>query len=173
MFAILKQDYNASEKRIINFTILLIYRIGNSICYSKIPNIIKKIILVFLKIIQKIYSDIIFKVEIPFETKIGSGLRINHPQGIIISKNAVIGERCTIFHQVTIGANEHKNSFMKAPKIGRNVYIGAGAKIIGDIIIGDNVKIGANAVVSKNVPDGSTVIEFNKIIVSNSEREIN
>lgn len=85
----------------------------------------------------------------------------HHLNGIIVSHNAVIGENVTIFHQVTIGQSEKTE---KAPKIGNNVLIGAGAKIIGDIEIGDNVKIGANAVVTKSVPAGKTVVEFNKIL---------
>ena len=53
-----------------------------------------------------------------------------------------------------------------APRIGNNVFIGAGAKILGSVYIGNNVKIGANAVVTKDVPDGSTVVGVNKIIKS-------
>ena len=73
--------------------------------------------------------------------------------GIIVSHNAVIGENVTIFHQVTIG--EGKGG---APTIGNNVYIGAGAKIIGGIKIGNNVNIGANCVVCMDVPDNCTVV---------------
>lgn len=73
--------------------------------------------------------------------------------GIIISHNAVIGENVTIYHQVTIGQGNGG-----APTIGNNVYIGAGAKIIGGIKIGNNVKIGANCVVFMDVPDNCTVV---------------
>lgn len=73
--------------------------------------------------------------------------------GIIVSHNAVIGSNVTIFHQVTIG--EGKGG---APIIGDNVYIGAGAKIIGNIHVGNNVKIGANCIVVKDVPDNATVV---------------
>ncbi len=72
--------------------------------------------------------------------------------GIIISHNAVIGSNCTIFHQVTIG--EGKGG---APVIGDNVFIGAGAKIIGNVKIGSNSKIGVNAVVVHDVPENSIV----------------
>ena len=95
------------------------------------------------------------------ETKIGKGLRLPHLTGIIISGNAIIGDYCTIFHQVTIGVNEFRGN--KAPKIGNNVYIGAGAKLIGDIKIGNNVRIGANAIVTKDVPDNSVVVGINNI----------
>lgn len=73
--------------------------------------------------------------------------------GIIISHNAVIGKEATIYHQVTIGQGNGG-----APTIGDNVYIGAGAKIIGNIKIGNNVKIGANCVVFMDVPDNCTVV---------------
>lgn len=69
-----------------------------------------------------------------------------------------IGCNCTILHNVTIGAGRGG-----APTIGDNVYIGAGAIIIGDIKIGDNVKVGAGAVVFKDVPSNSTVVGYNEI----------
>lgn len=73
--------------------------------------------------------------------------------GIIVSHNAVIGENCTIFHQVTIGEGRGG-----APVIGDNVLLGAGVKVIGGIRIGNNVRIGAGCVVMQDVPDNTTVI---------------
>lgn len=96
----------------------------------------------------------------PVEAQIGGGLRIPHNIGIVISGKAVIGQNCEILHGVTIGTSS-KN---KAPHIGDNVFIGAGAKVIGNITIGDNVKIGANAVVTKDVRSNCTIVGINKII---------
>ena len=80
-------------------------------------------------------------------------------KGIFISHSAVIGKNCTIYQQVTIGSNAVKTSkTFGAPTIGDNCIIGAGAKIIGKVIIGHNVRIGANAVVANDVPDNATVI---------------
>ena len=77
--------------------------------------------------------------------------------GIVINRNVQIGEGTYIQHGVTIGARDDiKNP--KAPKIGKNCYIGAKATIIGDITIGDNVKIGAGAVVLKDIPNGATAV---------------
>jgi acetyltransferase len=81
--------------------------------------------------------------HIPLETNIG-GVRIPHLLGIVLSGKASIGEQCTIMHQVTIGVDELKNN--KAPVIGNNVFIGAGA------------------IVTKSVPDGKTVVGINRII---------
>lgn len=89
----------------------------------------------------------------------------HHLNGIIVAPNAVIGENCTIFHQVTIGQNEQK----QAPIIGDNCYIGTGAKIIGGVTIGDNVKIGANAVVVKDVPSNCTVVGVPGTIIKKGE----
>lgn len=79
--------------------------------------------------------------------------------GIYISQGAVIGENCTIFHQVTIGSNTFTDSKgYGSPTLGRNVFIGAGAKIIGKVKIGNNVRIGANAIITTDIPDNSTVV---------------
>ncbi len=73
--------------------------------------------------------------------------------GIFVSRFAVIGKNCCIYQNVTIGEVNRK-----APAIGNNCLIGAGAIIIGDIRIGNNVKIGAGAVVTSNIPDNCTVV---------------
>ena len=99
---------------------------------------------------------------------IGRRLRVPHISGIIISFYASIGDDCTIHHQVTIGEESIAHKGL-APRIGNNVYIGAGAKIIGPIDIGDNVRIGANAVVTKDVPPNCTVVGANKIIQRTGE----
>lgn len=76
-------------------------------------------------------------------------------KGIVISDKAKIGKNATIFQQVTVGVTEFGGN---APTIKDNVFIGAGAKVLGDIVIGNNVKIGANAVVLHDVPDNCTVV---------------
>ena len=84
--------------------------------------------------------------------------------GIIVSRNAVIGRNATIYHQVTIGVGRGGS-----PVIGDNVYIGAGAKIIGNVHVGNNVKIGANCVVFMDVPDNCTVVMPKPRIIRNLE----
>jgi serine O-acetyltransferase len=73
--------------------------------------------------------------------------------GVVINTKVRAGRNLVIHHCVTLGAERNKT-----PILGDNVYIGAGAKVIGGVRVGSNVKIGANAVVTKDVPDGATVI---------------
>lgn len=88
------------------------------------------------------------------DTIIKSNLSLPHGlHGIFISRYAEIGENCCIYQNVTIGEVDRK-----APVIGNNCLIGAGAIIIGDIKIGSDVKIGAGAVVSTDISDGCTVV---------------
>jgi serine O-acetyltransferase len=75
---------------------------------------------------------------------------------------AVIGNRVTIMQQVTIGDVEQGESV--APVIGDDVYIGAGARVLGDVRVGDGATIGANAVVTRDIPPGATVVGVNRIL---------
>ena len=88
------------------------------------------------------------------DTVIKGNLTLPHGlHGIFISRYAEIGENCLIYKNVTIGEVNKK-----APVIGDNCLIGAGAVIIGGVKIGSHVKVGAGAVVSTDIPDGCTVV---------------
>lgn len=79
--------------------------------------------------------------------------------GMFISSGSLIGKGCTLMQQVTVGSNTFTDSKKHgSPSIGDNVFIGAGAKIIGAVKIGSNVRIGANCVVFADVPDNATVV---------------
>lgn len=91
--------------------------------------------------------------EIPLGTRIGGGLLLPHPNGIVIHPDSTIGPNCLIFQQVTLGVGDKG-----APRIGGHVDIGAGAKILGGVLIGDHAKIGANAVVLEDVPAYATAV---------------
>lgn len=111
------------------------------------------------------HYDYKYGISISFRTQIGSGLYISHNGGIVINSHAIIGKNCNISHQVTLGvANRGKRKGY--PIIGNNVYIGPGAKVIGNIHVGNNVAIGANCVVTKDVPDNSVVVGIPGQIIS-------
>ena len=96
--------------------------------------------------------SVITGADIPLNCKIGGGLLIPHPNGIVIHPDATIGANCLIFQQVTIGVLDSNGP----PSLGDRVDCGAGSKILGPIVIGNNVFIGANAVVLQNICSDST-----------------
>lgn len=104
-------------------------------------------------------------ITIHFTTKIASGFYIGHFGGIVVSPLARIGKNCNISHGVTIGyANRGKRK--GAPVIGDNVYLGPGAKVVGNVKIGNNVAVGANCVVTKDVENNAVVVGIPGKIIS-------
>lgn len=96
-------------------------------------------------------------IEIHPGAKIGKGLFIDHGMGVVIGETAEVGDDVVIYHGVTLGGTG-KDTGKRHPTVGNNVIIGAGAKILGPIVIGDGAKIGANSVVLKNVPAEATAV---------------
>ncbi len=138
---------------------------------------------IFSKIIKKFrekkYNKICHKncSFIPLGVKFKEEGNVCFPHGIsgiFISGGAEIGKNCTIFQQVTIGSNTLNDSKKCGiPIIGDNVFIGAGAKIIGNVKIGNNVRIGAGAVVVEDVCDNATVVLQNSKIIHHKNKKIN
>lgn len=93
--------------------------------------------------------------DIPLNTKIGKGLHLPHPNGVVIHPDARIGPDVVLLQQVTIGTKSKYDD--SVPTLERGVDVGAGAKILGGITIGAYSVIGANAVVLHDVPAGSVV----------------
>jgi serine O-acetyltransferase len=92
----------------------------------------------------------------------GRDIHMPHPYGIIIHSHAIIGQQVTIMQQVTLGGS--RLGINEAPVIEDYVYIGAGAKILGNVRIGHHAVVGANAVVTRDVPAFATVVGANRII---------
>jgi serine O-acetyltransferase len=96
-------------------------------------------------------------IEIHPGAKLGRRLIIDHGMGVVIGETAELGDDVYIYHQVTLGGTATEK-VKRHPTIGNNVIIGAGAKVLGAILIGDNARIGANAVVVAPVPADTTVV---------------
>lgn len=123
-----------------------IYYLANWLYHHHIP---------VLPRLLKLLMFFLFNAVIPYQARIKSGCILAHGgNGIVLHPGVSIGHNVLICHQVTIGgAGKNKN----VPVIGDDVYIGAGAKIIGPVSIGNNCVVGANAVVVKSVPSGCVV----------------
>lgn len=94
-----------------------------------------------------------YGLEMAVGSDIEGGMYIAHPVGTVITAKH-IGRNCSIISAVTIGMrNEHK-----FPTIGDGVFMGSGARILGDVVVGDGARIGANAVVIDDVPPGATAV---------------
>ncbi|WP_151669210.1 serine acetyltransferase [Nitrincola schmidtii] len=102
----------------------------------------------YFGVVRYRFWSVVSGADIPLNCKIGGGLLIPHPNGIEIHPDAEIGPNCLIFQQVSIG-----NNGRGVPKLAGHVDLGAGTKILGDIIINNHSKIAANAVVLRNVDE--------------------
>ncbi len=109
-------------------------------------------------------------IEIHPGATIGRRVFIDHGMGIVIGETAVIGDDCTLYHGVTLGGTSW-NKGKRHPTLGRNVVVGAGAKILGPIDVGDDAKVGSNAVVVRDVPAGATAVGIPARVVSPEERD--
>jgi len=96
-------------------------------------------------------------IEIHPGATIGRRFFIDHGMGVVIGETTEIGDDCTLYHGVTLGGTTWDKG-KRHPTLGRDVVIGAGAKVLGPIMINDGVRIGSNAVVLKDVSAGSTVV---------------
>lgn len=116
-----------------------------------------------------------YNSSIPLEANVPASTIFPHQlNNIFISAHSRIGEDCVIFHNVTIGSNTLSDSKNHgSPTIGNNVYIGAGATIIGDITIGDNARIGANVTVTKSVDADTTCVSQPSIHIKHKEKKEN
>lgn len=100
------------------------------------------------------FWTIISGSDIHRDATIDASVRFPHLTGVVIHQDTVIAEGCMIMQQVTLGQTASPG----APRLGRNVYVGAGAKVLGDILVSDNARIGANAVVLSDVPENATAV---------------
>lgn len=103
------------------------------------------------------FSRFLTGIEIHPGAVIGRRFFIDHGMGIVIGETAEIGDDCSFYHGVTLGGTSW-SSGKRHPTLGNNVVVGAGAKILGPIMINDGARIGSNAVVVKEVPVDTTVI---------------
>ena len=109
-------------------------------------------------------------IEIHPGARIGRRFFIDHGMGVVIGETSEIGDDCTLYHGVTLGGTSWSPG-KRHPTLGKGVVIGAGAKVLGPILVGDGAKIGSNAVVVKSVPAGATAIGIPARIVKSDEAQ--
>ena len=136
---------------------ILLYQGFWAIVYHRIAHLLYKKKLYFLARFVSQVSRTVTQIEIHPGAQIAHEVFIDHGAGVVIGETAIVGNKVTIFHGVTLGGTG-KIVGKRHPTVGDHVTIGAGAIILGDITIGDGAKIGANTVVVKNVPAYATIV---------------
>ena len=128
----------------------------NIVNFHALSNTLIKYKLGWLAKIVFYVQFLVFNSYLPPTVKIGKGSRFAYGGiGVVIHKNAQIGENCIIGQGVTIGG---RSRIVEVPVISNNVYIGAGARILGNVTIGESSVIGATAVVISSIPPGCIAV---------------
>jgi serine O-acetyltransferase len=148
--------------------VFLLYPGFHALIWHRLTNCLYRHKLLFLARMFSQWAKFFTGIEIHPGATIGRGLFIDHGTGIVIGETAVIGDNCTIYHGVTLGGTG-KDVGKRHPTIGNNVLIGAGAIILGPVVIGDNVMVGAGAIVLQSVPAHSTIVGSKARIVKSSD----
>ena len=101
-----------------------------------------------LSSVLKYINTVLTGADIAVSARVGPGLQLFHPTGVVIGPNCVVGARCIIQQGVTLGAGAGGS-----PTLGDDVFVGPGARVLGGIVLGDRCVLGANAVVLESMPD--------------------
>ena len=170
MFKNIRNDFNAHDRKwdAQGFWAMIVYRFGRW-RYGVRPTILRKFCSLSYHVLYKLIQ-VITGIELPCEVEVGRNFVIDHFGGIVISGYAKFGDDCRIRNGVVVGLRRVEEK--RAPIIGNNVDIGAGAKLLGPIRIGNNVLIGANAVVLCDVPDNCIAVGVPAIIKRRDKRDI-
>lgn len=137
--------------------ILFCYQGLHAIFFYRIAHKLSKFSIPFFPRFISYIARMITGIEIHPSAIIGKRLFIDHGTGVVIGETTIIGDDVIIYQQVTLGGTGKEHG-KRHPTIGNNVIIGAGAKILGNIVIGDNARIGAGSVVVEDVPAFSTAV---------------
>lgn len=108
-----------------------------------------------LAVVRYRFWSAVTGADIPLDTRLGGGLVLPHPVGVVFHPAVRLGPNCMIFQNVTLGTGGKKDG---VPTLGGHVDVGAGAQILGGVTIGDHATIGANAVVLTDIPAGAVAV---------------
>ena len=157
MLALLKayKTYDPAARSLIEIFFLypgykaqLMHRLANALFRARVPFV--------PKLIAEI-SRFLTGIEIHPGAKLGRGVVIDHGMGVVIGETTVVGDGVIIYQGVTLGGTRLDKA-KRHPTVGNGVVIGAGAKVLGDLLIGEGSRIGANSVVIENVAPRTTVV---------------
>ena len=155
---LVREDYRSRYRdwTLPGFRALAVYRFGVWVKSVGHPRLLHWFLFRIYRVLF-LYVRNQYGIELPETSTVGRRLLIAHQGGIVIHYLSQIGDDCLIHQNVTLGAATDETIEL-CPILGNRVEVGAGAALIGAVVIGDDVRIGPNAVVTMNVPTGSTVV---------------
>jgi serine O-acetyltransferase len=139
------------------FEVLTTYPGLHALLFHRLAHAIWKLGLRWIARVISALSRWLTGIEIHPGAKIGRRFFIDHGMGVVIGETAEIGDDCTLYHGVTLGGTSWEKG-KRHPTLVKNVVVGAGAKVLGPIVLGEGARIGSNAVVVKDVPERATVV---------------
>ncbi len=161
MFKILREDiqcvYGRDPAARNAFEILTTYPGVHAVMFHRVSHALWSSGLKWLARFISMLARWVTGIEIHPGAVIGHRFFIDHGMGVVIGETAIIGNDCTLYHGVTLGGTSWEKG-KRHPTLGDGVIVGAGAKILGPIVIGDNSRVGSNSVVVKDVPEDATVV---------------
>lgn len=116
------------------------------------------------------WTQFLTNIDLHPAAYVGRRVFIDHGIGVVIGETAQIGNDVTIYQGVSLGGVSLEKT-KRHPTVLNNSIIGAGSKILGDIVLGENVKIGSNSVVIKNVPDNCTAVGIPARVVNRANKD--
>jgi serine O-acetyltransferase len=143
---------------------VIVYRFANRLWYRNWKYFAR-----LLSYLARIWTSI----DIHPGATIGRRFFIDHGAGVVIGETAEIGNDVTLYHGVTLGGTSWSQG-KRHPTLEDNVVVGAGAKILGPIVVGTNAKVGANSVVINHVPEAKTIVGIpGKVVQGRIEQDRN
>lgn len=153
-----------------SWEVLLLYPGIKAIFFHRIAHPLYKHHIPFLPRMISEFSRWITGIEIHPGAIIGNNLVIDHGMGVVIGETSIVGNQVLIYQGVTLGGTQIIQG-KRHPTIEDGVVIGAGSKVLGNIVIGHNSKIGANSVVVDDIPPNCSVVGIPAKIITKEETE--
>ncbi|MDA7440747.1 serine O-acetyltransferase [Candidatus Pseudothioglobus singularis] len=139
------------------FEVLTCYSGVQAVLFYRLTHFLWRYRLYWLARFISTFARWVTGIEIHPGAVIGRRFFIDHGMGVVIGETAIIGDDCMLYHGVTLGGTTW-DKVKRHPTLKNGVVIGAGAKILGPIILGENVRVGSNSVVVRSIDDNETVV---------------
>ena len=139
------------------FEVLTCYSGVQAVIFYRLTHFLWRYKLYWLARFISTFARWVTGIEIHPGAVIGRRFFIDHGMGVVIGETAIIGDDCMLYHGVTLGGTTW-DKVKRHPTLKNGVVIGAGAKILGPIILGENVRVGSNSVVVRSIDDNETVV---------------